>query len=345
MIFVTGGTGFIGSYLLYYLLQKNTSVRALKRPSSSARYTQYIFKHLSELEPLPDGEKWSDAFGRIEWVEGDVLDITSILEHLGNIDIVYHAAGMVSYSQKKREAIINTNVNGTINIVNACLEKGISKLRYLSSVAALARKTGSMADEVPKPEDLKFSNPYSESKYRAEMEVWRGMAEGLEVVIINPGIVLGWGDFSAGSPEMFRTVFKGLKFYPTGSNAFVDARDVAKTLIQLSDNENAVNNRFIIAGDTVSYKIIFDLMANGFGLKGPAVKVPGSMIFMVWLFAEMKALITGGDPFVTRDMALTSSQDYGYDNSKVKKLLGYRFLPVEKTIADTCRIYLSEKII
>ena len=342
MVLVTGGTGFIGSYLLYYLLQNNPEIKALKRPETNLKHTRFIFKYLSGFEPMPDSETWEKAFERISWVDGDIADYDSFVEALDGIETVYHVAAMVTYSRKKRNQVFETNVTGTANIVNACLEKGAKKLAYVSSVAALARKAGEKVNESFIDDDLQFTNAYSESKYRAEMEVWRGMAEGLEVIIINPGIVLGWGNFENGSPEMFKTVYDGLKFYPTGSNAFVDVRDVAKALILLAGNEQALNKRFIASGTVCTYKKIFDLMADGLGVPPPKIKVKSGLVTLVWLLAELKGFMTGTEPFLTRDMALTSSKNYDFDSSRLKELLHFKFMPIEKTIMETCRVYREQ---
>ncbi len=341
MVLVTGGTGFIGSYLLYELLKTNPEIKALKRPASDLKNTRFIFKYLSESESMPRSETWDQAFERIKWVEGDITEYDSLTDALDGIETIYHAAAIVSFSRKEKHKVIETNVNGTANIVNACLEKGVKNLAYVSSVAALARKEGEKINESSHDDELTFTNAYSESKYRAEMEVWRGMAEGLNIFIINPGIVLGWGNFENSSPGMFKTVHDGLKFYPTGSNAFVDVRDVAKALILLTGNKSAVNKRFIASGTICSYKKIFDLMANGLGVSPPKIKVKSGLVTLVWMLAEIKGLLTGTDPFITKDMALTSSKDYDFDSSRLKKLLDFEFIPIEKTIADTCKVFLS----
>jgi dihydroflavonol-4-reductase len=341
MVLVTGGTGFIGSYLLYELLKTNPEIKALKRPGSDLKNTRFIFKYLSESEPMPDSETWEQAFERINWVEGDITDYESIIEALDQVDFIYHAAAIVSFSRKEKGKVLETNVNGTANIVNACLEKGVKNLAYVSSVAALARKEGEKITESSHDDEISFTNAYSESKYRAEMEVWRGMAEGLNVFIINPGIVLGWGNFENSSPEMFKTVDDGLKFYPTGSNAFVDVRDVAKALISLTANEKALNKRFIAAGTICTYKKIFDLMASGLNVNPPKIKVKSGLVTLVWVLAEIKGILTRTDPFITKDMALTSSKNYDFDSSRLKELLDFEFIPIEKTIADTCKVFLS----
>ena len=339
MVLVTGGTGFIGSYLLYELLRDNPEIKALKRPASDLKNTRFIFKNLSESEPMSGAETWEQAFERIKWIEGDITEYDSLLDAFDGIDTVYHAAAIVSFSRKEKSKVLDTNVNGTVNIVNACLEKGVKNLAYVSSVSALARKVGEKINESFTEDELSFTNAYSESKFRAEMEVWRGMAEGLNVFIINPGIVLGWGNFENSSPEMFKTVNDGLKFYPTGSNAFVDVRDVAKALISLTKNEKAANKRFIAAGTICTYKKIFDLMAIGLGVNPPKIKVKSGLVTLVWILAEIKGFLTRTDPFITKDMALTSSKNYDFDSSRLTDLLGFEFTPIEKTIADSCAVF------
>jgi len=339
MVLVTGGTGFIGSYLLYYLLREHPEIKALKRPTSDLKNTRFIFKYLSKSEPMPGSETWEHAFERIKWIDGDITDYESLINAIEGIDTVYHAAAIVSFSRKEKDKVLETNVDGTGNIVNACLEKGVQNLAYVSSVAALARNEGEKINESFTDDELSFTNAYSESKYRAEMEVWRGMAEGLNVYIINPGIVLGWGNFENSSPEMFKTVHDGLKFYPTGSNAFVDVRDVAKSLISLTGNEKAVNKRFIASGNICSYKKIFDLMAKGLGVNPPKIKVKSGLVTLVWMLAEIKGFLTRTDPFITKDMALTSSKNYDFDSTMLKELLGFEFIPIEKTIEDTCKVF------
>ncbi len=345
MVLVTGGTGFIGSYIMYELLKQNPEIKALRRDGSDFKQTRFIFKYLSASDPMPNGESWEQAFNRIKWVEGDVTELDSVLEALEEVDIVYHAAALVSYSRKRHDDLIETNVIGTATIVNACLEKGIKKLAYVSSVATLDRKPGEKLDESAFPEDLKFSNTYAESKYRAEMEVWRGIAEGLDAVIINPGIVLGWGNFDNSSPEMFKTVYEGLKYYPTGSNAFVDVRDVAKALVMLAGMDTAVNNRFIAKGSVHTYKEIFDLMAKGLGVTPPKIKVKSSLVKLVWIMAEIEALLSGKEPFITKDLALTSSKNYDFDSSKLEQLLHFHFTPIEQTIAETCKVFKIGKLV
>jgi nucleoside-diphosphate-sugar epimerase len=343
MILLTGGTGFIGSYLLYYLLQEHESIRATRRAGSSLQHTEFIFRHLHVTDPTPKNESWQQMLSRVQWVEADILDTEALSEATKGIDTVFHAAASVSFNPKKGDHTRLVNIEGTANVVNACIENSVRKLAYVSSVAALARKPDAKVNEDDELDELKFTNAYSESKYFAEMEVWRGQAEGLEVVVINPGIVLGWGNFNNGSPEMFKTIADGLKFYPPGANAFVDVRDVAKALILLNKDERATGRRFIAASANISYKQLFDQMANALGVRAPYIAAGKKLTYMVWLFAEAYAFITRGSPFVTKDMAMTSTRTYYYDTNRLVNELSYQYLPLEQTLKDTAAAYKDWK--
>ena len=243
MILVTGGTGFIGSYILYYLLQENKTVRAIHRKNADFSHIKFVFEALLTIDAYK--EPWKNTFDRIEWIEADILDTDTLADAFEGVEMVYHAAASVTFNRKKREHTLRNNIEGTANVVNMCLEKGVKKLAYVSSVAAVARKSNETVDENAKIENEKFTSAYSESKFKAEMEVWRGIAEGLDAVMINPGIVLGWGNFRIGSPALFHKAAKGLAFYPTGVNGYVDVRDVAQALILLSQKPETYKHRYI----------------------------------------------------------------------------------------------------
>ena len=336
MVLLTGGTGFIGSYLLYYLVKGGEKVRALRRPDSKMQTHDFIVKNLANIENEPSV---LEALKGVEWVEGDILDIESLEDAMEGVDTVYHAAAMVSFSAKDSKKIFHTNVDGTANVVNACIEKGVKKLGYISSIGALARVSGKTVDEETKSANLYFASKYSESKYRAEAEVWRGWAEGLEVAIVNPGIVLGWGDFNKGSAEIFKTVHNGLKIYPSGSNGFVDVRDVAKILIQLTNTPAAVGNRYLLISENVSYKALFDLIAAAFKITPPTFKTGKTLSYIGWLADSFLSFITRKDPLITKEIANTATRDYYYSNEKIKKLLDYQFIPLRKTVEDVCGVF------
>src|SRR5436190_10222545 len=211
MVLVTGGTGFLGSYIIKELIEKGYSVRAIRRSNKVPHY-------------IPN-----EILSKTEWIEADVLDVVALQEAMENIDTVIHSAGVVSFVKKDRKKMYQVNVEGTANVVNMALEKNVRRFIYISSVAALGRKTtASHVNEEKKWEESKVNTHYAKSKYKAELEVWRGISEGLEGVILNPSTILGYGDWNTGSCAIFRNIYTGFKWYTSGINGFVDVEDVAR---------------------------------------------------------------------------------------------------------------------
>ena len=245
MILVTGATGLLGSHFLLDITRSGNPVRALKRKSSNTDMIRKIFSYYVDNPDI--------LLNRIEWVDGDLLDFASIENALDGVDEVYHAGAIVSFYPKDHKAMLNVNINGTANLVNLSLEKNIDKFCYVSSVATLGRadQNGLTSEETHWQQNSKNS-VYSISKYGAEREVWRGMEEGLNAVIINPSVILGpgfWDDNSG----LFKLVWKGLKYYTQGINGFVDVRDVARAM-RIVMEQNQFNNRFIVSSENVSYQ-------------------------------------------------------------------------------------------
>ena len=227
MVFVTGGTGLVGSHLLVELLKNGEKVRALKRKSSSLELSLKIFNYYNL--------KIEDYSGNLEWVDGDLLDYPRLEEIFDDIDYVYHCAAIVSFDSSDKDKLLTNNIRSTENIVNISLDKEVKKFAYISSIASLGR-ANNKNDITDENTDMDLSGDnsiYSLSKYHAEKEVWRGIAEGLDAVIVNPSIILGYGDWSKGSCQMFKTGYNNLKFYTEGVNGFIDVTDVAKILIHL----------------------------------------------------------------------------------------------------------------
>ncbi len=205
MVLVTGGTGLVGSHLLLQLSSQNKNIRAIYRKSSSFVNVKRLFENAGE------------SFQQIEWMEGDILDVSSLAEAMQGVEKVYHCAAMISFSPEDRERMLEINRTGTANVVNLCLESGVQKLCYVSSVAAINRlhEEEIITESTPWEENADNSN-YAVSKQAAEREVWRGMAEGLKAVIVNPGIIIGPGNWNSGSGKLFSSVWNRLKFYSEG---------------------------------------------------------------------------------------------------------------------------------
>ncbi len=335
MILVTGGTGLVGSHLLFHLLQKEEKVRAIKRFSSSTENVRQIFSFYAKN---PD-----KLFSRIEWIPGDLLDIHSLIESMQGVDRVYHAAAMVSFDPADKASLMETNVSGTANVVNACLEKKVKKLCYVSSIAALGRAGAhGLTTENEEWDAHEPVSPYAHSKFEAEREVWRGMAEGLKAVIVNPSVILGPADFSKGSAKMFQTVYKGLKVYTPGMNGYVDVNDVARAMILLMES-NISGERFILNGENITYRKLFQMMAMALGVEAPKYEAGKFLSEMAWRLLKINAFFTGKKPLITKQTARTANSIYRYSSEKFIRATGMSFTPLEETIARTAQIFLHRQ--
>lgn len=335
MDLVIGGTGMLGSYLLLYLVRSGNNVRALKRYNSDIRKTFKVFSYYSED---PD-----ELFSRIEWTEGDMLDYSSLNEAMTGIDHVYHAAGMVSFSPSEKAEIMQVNVEGTTNIVDASLSCNIKKLCFVSSIAALGiTENGEGITENTKWKYSKDESAYSISKYNAELEIWRGITCGLDAIIVNPSVILGCGDWSAGSPRLFSLVWKGLKFYTLGVTGFVDARDVSMSMIKLMESE-IKNEKFILSSENLSFKDIFDKIAANSGRSCPKIYVSRLVSEVMWRVESARSFITGSTPLISKSTARISHKKLYYSNKKITEYLDFEFIPVKETIEHIGKIFLKER--
>jgi nucleoside-diphosphate-sugar epimerase len=333
MILVTGGTGLVGSHLLYKLTSLGETPLALKRPSSDISRTRKVFSYYSDNS--------DDLFNKIVWIDGDILDYSSILEAMEGVNKVYHTAASVSFQSSDKQNLIATNITGTANIVVAALEKNISKLVHISTIGALGRAESSGVVTEETHWNSKKSSVYSTSKYNAEMEVWRGIAEGLNAVIINPSIILGPGEWNTGSSKLFSAMYSGLKFYSIGSNGFVDVEDVAESMIQLM-NSDIAGERFIINSENISYKQFFTWMANSLNVAPPKYKAGTFLSGIGWRLLWVKGLVTGKKSTITRETAETACQSYDYSNKKIKQELGIDFISVKDSLDKNAKLFLRD---
>ncbi|PUZ28486.1 3-beta hydroxysteroid dehydrogenase [Chitinophaga parva] len=322
MIFVTGGTGFLGSHLLRALVQAGKPVRAL--------YRREIPVQLSDIRD------------KVEWVKGDVLDVFSLEEALQGVTQVYHAAATVSFQPGAGARMIHTNAEGTANIVNACLDAGVQKLLHVSSVAALGRsKTAAPIDEKAEWEESKNNSAYAISKYRSEMEVWRGIAEGLNAVIINPSIILGTGFWDDGSGALVKNAWKEFPYYTTGINGFVDVQDVVKAMLLLMDSDVA-QKRFVVSAVNWSYQDLFTQLAQAMHKKPPHIAVKPWMAEVVWRMEKIKGSLSGKKPLVTKETARTAQLKVYYNNERLLKALpGFTYKPMEQSLREIGAAYLQ----
>ncbi|HPJ61970.1 NAD-dependent epimerase/dehydratase family protein, partial [Lentimicrobium sp.] len=334
MILVTGATGLVGSYLLYNLLQKDEPVRALLFNQNSLNRTRRIFESLgSDAETL---------LARVDWVEGDVLDVLAIEKAMEGVKKVYHCAAIVSFDPRDHAQMMKINVEGTANVVNAALEAGVEKLCHVSSIAALGRTDNSpVIDEKSQFKTGKYNSKYSLSKFMAEREVWRGTAEGLNAVIVNPSIILGYGHPEKGSTRMFTTIYRNSLFYGQGINGFVGVEDVVRAMTGLMESP-VKNERFVVSAGDFSYKEVFSMIARGFGKPEPKWPVPSFVLEIVWRFEWLRGKLTGAKPLITRETARTSKGNYQYASRKLQCTLKFEYTPLEDTITRTCRLIKND---
>lgn len=322
MVFVTGGSGLLGGYLLRELLRQGSGVKALYRN----RYPVL-------LTP--------EEIAAIEWIQGDLFDVVLLNEICETCDEVYHCAGMVSFNPSKKDKMMRTNVQGTANVVNACIAGNVKKLVHVSSVSALGRKRDGMTvtEESQWSEENNLSN-YGKSKYLAEVEVWRGISEGLNAVIVNPTIILGVGDWNDSSAATFKNAYREFPWYTDGVSGFVDATDVAKLMIALMKSD--INEqRFIVTAENLGFRDVFNIMAKYFGKRAPYRKVSTLMAAFVWRLERVKSLFTGEDPLLTKETAETAQMKVYFDGSKLRNALpGFSYRPLEESIAESCKEYL-----
>ncbi|HQW45023.1 MAG: SDR family NAD(P)-dependent oxidoreductase [Chitinophagaceae bacterium] len=322
MVLVTGGTGFLGSYIIKQLVEKGYNVRALRR---SNKLPFWIAKEILE---------------KVEWVEGDVLDVIALENAMNGVDTIIHSAAIVSFATKDRKEMYQVNVEGTANVVNIALEKNVRRLVHISSVAALGRTAnGGHVNEEKKWEESKVNTHYAKSKFKAELQVWRGISEGLEAVILNPSTILGYGDWHSSSCAIFKSVHDGFNWYTPGINGFVDVEDVAKATIVLM--ESTINEqRFIVNGDSWTFKKLQDTIADGFSKKRPARKTTPFLLGVAWRMEKLKSLFTRKKPLLTKESARVAQSQTWFENDKILKALqGFSFTPLEETIKKACEKY------
>ena len=267
----------------------------------------------------------------------DILDVIGLEEAMKDVDQVYHCAAIITFNPRRKQELFKINIEGTANVVNAALDAGIKKLVYVSSVAALGRiREVEIINETMNWTEETSNSAYGQSKYLAEMEVWRGIGEGLEAVIVNPVIVLGAGDWNNGSSQIFKNVYNEFPWYTNGSTGFVDVRDVVKAMIGLM-NSDIVAERFILSAENRTYRDVFNLIAKAFQKKPPHKQVTPAIAKIVWRLEAIKRFFTGKEPLITKETAATALANANFDNNKLKKFLpGFEYRKIEDTITDTC---------
>lgn len=319
---VTGASGFLGSYIVRDLLAAGKKVRALKRSSSK---TPSLLKNLD-----------------IDWVDADITDIVGLEDAMQGVTHVFHCAAYVSIASKNRSKMEMINVEGTANVVNLCLHLGLKKLVHVSSVAAVGwNNEGGAIDENCTWEMDSLKSVYSITKYQAEQEVWRGIIEGLDAVIVNPSVIIGaFDDWYRGSGRLFSKTYEGMNFYTSGGTGFVDVQDVSKVMIGLMDS-NISGERFVLNGANLTFKEVFTKIALQFGKNAPQKEVKPWMLEMAWRISGFWSMISGKKPFLTKSTARSASTIDFYSTKKIEAKIGFNFTPIDESIGRICGEYLT----
>jgi nucleoside-diphosphate-sugar epimerase len=318
MVLVTGGAGLLGNELIAQLLAQGNKVRAIYNTTPLANF------HSHNLQQF----------------QCNILDVVGLEEAMKDIEQVYHCAAIVTFNPRRRLEMFKINIEGTANVVNAALDAAVKKMIYVSSVAALGRiREDEVINETMNWTEETSNSNYGQSKYLAELEVWRGIGEGLNAVMVNPVVILGAGDWNSGSSKIFQSVYNEFPWYSDGTTGFVDVRDVVKAMMQLMESDITAQ-RFILSAQNKKFKEVFDLIAKEFGKKPPQKKVTPLIAKIVWRAEAFKSMFTKQDPLLTKETAKTAMAKVKFDNSKLLKFLPqFTYRKIEETIIDTCTAF------
>ncbi len=337
MILVTGGTGLIGSHLLYKLVSTNKSVRAIYRREHTLDRVKHVFSYYSENH--------SALFESIEWVKADLNDIPALQIAFNNVTHVYHCAAFVSFEPDKYHQLRKINIEGTANIVNLCIANAIKKICYVSSIAAIGHPVNpnELITETTEWNSEEDNSVYAITKYGAEMEVWRGTQEGIAAVIVNPGIVLGPGFWKGGSSgNLFRLIHKGMRYYGSGTSAYIDVWDLTTIMLALMEGP-IENERFIIISENQSFKDFQEKVAKSLGVQ-PAKKEASQLLLGIgWRLDWLNHKVFGKRRTLSKHMAKSVSTKTLYDNSKIKSALDYNFKPIDVSIDKVSQYFKQDQ--
>ena len=337
----------MGSHLLWHLLQKGEKVRAIHRPGSDLEQVRQVFgyyKTTGHGSNKSGGGNLSgdELFSRVEWFPADILDPFALNEAFEGISKVYHCAAIVSFDPSERNKVIKNNIESTATIVNLCLDNKVEKLCHVSSVSALGnRNDGEPVTEEEFWKPSKRRHAYSISKYHSEMEVWRGMEEGLNAVIVNPSVILGPGNWKRGSASFFTRIQKGLKYYTGGMTGFVDVRDVCRCMIGLMESDIS-GERFIINSENLYFRDLFNMIADELGKPRPSKYASRPLVEAGWRLEWLRSRLTFSKPLLTRETARSGRSISRFSNEKIRRALGCVFFPVRETVSWTARELMNE---
>ena len=327
MILVTGGTGLVGSHLLFHLAQEHNKIRAIYRTQDKLDGVKLVFSYYTEETDI--------LFSKIDWIQADLNDIINLEKAFEGVNYVYHCAALISFDPNDFRKLVRVNEEGTMNIVNLCISNSIKKLCYVSSIAALGKDNSK--NEVSEQDEWKSAevNPYALTKHLAEMEVWRGTQEGVPAVIVNPGVILGPGFWESGSGRLFKTAVKGSKYYPPGGTGFVGIEDVVRMMISLMRSE-VINERFIAVSQNLTYQEILTQLALSFKKTVPRRKLSLRLLEFLWRVDWLWHLISRKKRKLSRLQVASLRNRTIYNNSKIGRYIDFEYSDLEDQIPTYC---------
>ena len=334
MILVTGGTGLVGSHLLYELAKTEASLRATYRSESKLETVKHIFSYYSDD---------SDAlFNKIEWVYADITDIPKLTNAFKGITKVYHCAALVSFDPNDYYTLRHVNIYGTANVVNLCLSNNIKKLCYVSSIATI----GKSLDDSIITEDLEWNKEddntvYAITKYGAEIEVWRGTQEGLDAIIVNPGVIVGPGFWKASSSSLFKKIHKGLSYYTTGSTGYIDVFDVVAIMIKLYESSTK-NERFILVSENLTFESFLTTTAKHLKVNPPKKEASLFLLKLAWRVDWLRNLVLKKRRKITKHLVSSLTTKRDYSSQKLIDELNYKFKSIDESISETSQLFLKD---
>jgi len=333
MILVTGGTGLVGSHLIYQLTLENNVIRATHRADSDIERVKLLFKFYSK--------DFNQLFKKIEWIEADLNNLSQLQDAFKDISFVYHCAAYISFDPSRYETLRRVNIRGTANIVNLCIKNKIKKLCHVSSVATLGYNIKEI-NENNYWDGNKHKSAYAISKYGAEMEVWRGVQEGVKSVIINPGVIIGPGFSKSAFGTIIKMVSNKKRFHTCGKTGYVDVRDIANIMIRLM-NSKIENERYILINKNLSYKKVIDMVSSNLGLKKKSTFVSKSKLKIALVFDLVSSKFLNKERKLSKALCKTLTRNFNYSSKKIKKSLNFEFTSILETFEKSCQFYSQEK--
>tara|TARA_B110000003_G_scaffold172618_1_gene172165 strand:+ start:6412 stop:7413 length:1002 start_codon:yes stop_codon:yes gene_type:complete len=332
MILVTGGTGLVGAHLLVRLTQENERVRAIYRTLESIENAKKVFSYYKNI-PV-------DLFSKIEWIQADITQVPSMIIAFKNVKKVYHCAAIISFDPKDYIEMRKVNIHGTAIIVNLAIDANIDKLCFVSSIATIGNDPKKKrATEENEWIGNEINNGYAITKYGAEMEVWRASQEGVNVVVVNPGVILGSGFWHSGSGKMFSQVFKGLPFYSEGVTGFVGVKDVINCMVKLMES-NYKNERFIVVSENKSFKEVLFYIADSLKKNRPFKCVKPWQAALFWRWEWLVSTLSSRKVRMSKYMAKTLNSKTYYSSEKIKKLVIEKFENIDQVVKQVSDDFL-----